>query len=553
MPSPIKPQDASALTQWFHQPRMDLEGTTGFFPSCDFAVPSIEPEGSIDLSKLSDTSSGPGYVDEESLADTRCKLKSYTASIPGQSRAKSPEVSLSDYLETVRPTRIDERTPYRELPETVLGSQQSALFDSGLELYNVTPSSSHRSSLDPDMLSIASSLDCSVTSDPSTSGDRLKRIISAVDQRLFRGVSLPTNASSSRLSIIPEHPTDAPATRKEIRKSPNTLGADRRACGPLRKRKRYTKDHRDETQDEQRASHNFRTPTPGLRDVSRKHMACPFWKRDARRHRDCFKLKLDGIARVKQHLSRSHYSESHCERCKLVFASNSARENHLRFEQCQWRGSDALEGISHKQRNDLSKKSKPGQSESDRWFAIWVILFPGEPAPSSAYIDPDLSEDLSEFRLYSENNGTRILMEELERGELTDDLRLSEGNRHLLRAALSRGQDMVFEAWLATREPPSCNSASFDRSTTSAPRESPDLDEQGLNNGVSLIDRNEFDATSEHLRTCRTFDLSASEQIGQTGAYSAVLHGTQHSTEQLPDVINMEDLIDFDGADFHLT
>ncbi|KAK7956548.1 uncharacterized protein PG986_005770 [Apiospora aurea] len=294
-------------------------------------------------------------------------------------------------------------------------------------------------------------------------------VIDTVSQQLFNGFTLMTIAPSpgsrhgsgysgetrdvSDEESPPQHTgsthgqsSDLVLSTSPTRNSPN-------------KRKRRDEGKSDDEGDDAHDRRGPKHPGPNSCDIFREPLACPFWKHDARRHRDCFKLRLNSIARVKQHLSRSHYSETHCERCRLVFASDSLRENHLRHEQCQWRCPDALVGISHQQRNDLSKKSKPHHSESERWFAIWAIGFPGQPAPSSPYMDPDLSQDMAEFRMYAQTHGARIVEEELGRHRLFVESQGSEWFQTLLRTALSRGQDMAFDAWLVARASPASSQA----------------------------------------------------------------------------------------------
>ncbi|KAK8028487.1 hypothetical protein PG991_005543 [Apiospora marii] len=333
-------------------------------------------------------------------------------------------------------------------------------------------------------------------------------IVAVVSDRLFDGFLSTKNLLPLEGHHGSEVPNDTQITSYE--KTPSTQRSEasqeissssaRSAEQPYRntqKRRRREEERSDGEGEDEEAPRDRRGPKQPRLDSDtsfRKLLACPFWKRDPRRHRDCFTLKLDGIPRVKQHLSRSHYSENHCERCKAIFWSNASRENHLRHEQCQWRGQDALEGLTHQQRHDLSRKSKPHHSESEKWFAIWEILFPGQPMPASAYMDPNLSEDLSEFRLYSQAHGTRILMEELEREGSSQELQPSERNEQLLRAALSRGQDLIFDAWLASRESPS----SIPASSTNT-QESGTPGQSIADSGVAMRSQEGSSATPGHL------------------------------------------------------
>ncbi|KAK7958667.1 hypothetical protein PG988_013515 [Apiospora saccharicola] len=344
---------------------------------------------------------------------------------------------------------------------------QTTILAYNLEVNEVTPSGSSTSLLDSDMISISDPEDASTPFDVSLDEQSMK-IISAVTRQLITEVSL--RLSSDDQPTSDEETPMSQENHSSQRNLSDTASSIEQPSSKSKKRKNGDKNDGDEDEDE-----------------AGDRRGCPFWKRDAVRHRDCFKLKLDGIARVKQHLSRSHYAESHCERCKAIFASSTSLEDHLRNEQCQWRGSDALEGISHQQRNDLSKKSKPHHSESDRWFAIWEVICPGQPAPSSAYMDPNLSQDLSEFRQYAQTHGTRILMEVLEREGLSDSLQAVEESQNLLRAALSRGQDLVFDEWLANGTSSSGTSSSSTRSASSNDnRESTTSGQSAADSGVVL-------------------------------------------------------------------
>jgi hypothetical protein len=87
--------------------------------------------------------------------------------------------------------------------------------------------------------------------------------------------------------------------------------------GSCRKRNRLRKDDDNADEDESR-----RRQTKSLRPddaaLSSKLLACPFWKLDPGKHRECFRMKLDRISRVKQHLNRKHAPDFYCEFCLLV-------------------------------------------------------------------------------------------------------------------------------------------------------------------------------------------------------------------------------------------
>ncbi|KAK8127956.1 hypothetical protein PG984_009064 [Apiospora sp. TS-2023a] len=421
---------------------------------------------------------------------------------------------LPSGVEETRSTPPDGPVPLDGTWPSVRARTTSLVSDS--ETPEEAPSSSPTSLLDSDMVSIPDSED-DFTSFDFSSDEQSMRIVSAVSRRLYREVSLKSNSGEQATSD--EETPISQRTDSSQKSRSDTAGSTER---PSRKsKKRKSGDKNDGEEDEDEAGDRRGCPKRAVleqRDGLRRLLACPFWKRDAIRHRDCFKLKLDGIARVKQHLSRSHYDESHCERCKAVFASSASLEDHLRYEQCQWRGSDALEGISHQQRNDLSKKSKPHHSESDRWFAIWEVIFPGLPAPSSAYMDPNLSQDLSEFRLYAQTHGTRILLEVLEQEGLSDSLQAVEGSQNLLRAALSRGQDLIFDEWLANGTSSSGTSSSSIRPASSNDNRESDTSRQSVaDSGVVLGSQEEPGIRPDHLEMNDGPIFVGSDQFGLDG------------------------------------
>lgn len=160
------------------------------------------------------------------------------------------------------------------------------------------------------------------------------------------------------------------------------------------------------------------------------------------------------IPQVKQHLRRTHYTKNHCcERRKTVFVDNAPYQAHLR-QQCTFKEVDVPEWISHQTRLALAKKSKPQHSESEKWFEIWGLLFPGTPPPSSAYIDHNLSEDLCELRSYAHDHGPRVLREELKRVGVRFDMDSSESREEVISAAIRRGEEQLLEAWLYSRSLP---------------------------------------------------------------------------------------------------
>ncbi|KAL2258531.1 hypothetical protein VTK26DRAFT_8128 [Humicola hyalothermophila] len=193
-----------------------------------------------------------------------------------------------------------------------------------------------------------------------------------------------------------------------------------------------------------------------------RFLACPFWKLDPSEYRSCFKLALDGIARVKQHLSRKHAPEFYCEFCLEVLPDKDAHRRHVESRKCSYR-SCKFSGITHQQQRELSRRSKPNMSESDRWFAVWDIVFPDKTRPASAYMDSDLSEDLCRFREFAQARGPAIVAAEMQALHLAPDA------GPVLEGAISRGFERLFDTWLAERGSPPGHQAASPITTDSSP------------------------------------------------------------------------------------
>ncbi|KAK0648714.1 hypothetical protein B0T16DRAFT_408654 [Cercophora newfieldiana] len=168
----------------------------------------------------------------------------------------------------------------------------------------------------------------------------------------------------------------------------------------------------------------------------RKFFACPFWKKNPRAHRDCFSYKLSRIKDVKQHLARQH-TPIHCERCLKVFRDRHTKWSHFESDEPCSRGLHGeLDGITNEQSEDLRKKSKRGQTESEQWFAVWQVLFPAISRPDSPYMDFEQSQEFAEWEDFCQRRGSAVVAEELSR-HLWGESGLPEWVPDLLRIAQS--------------------------------------------------------------------------------------------------------------------
>lgn len=189
-----------------------------------------------------------------------------------------------------------------------------------------------------------------------------------------------------------------------------------------------------------------RKPTATKEDKSL--LACPFWKKNPIKHRDCFK-GVKRIRDVKQHLRRSHQQPVFCPRCGMEFDGEDAvprlTEHSRAVEQCEVsRSFVPPDGITQTQQNGLNRYSDRNADEKEQWYVIWDYIFPDgrTPRPSSPYVNQDLSEDMSSFREFSHSEGWNTLDADSDLRHVT--LYLDED---MLRACLNR----IYENWLAKR------------------------------------------------------------------------------------------------------
>ncbi|KAK7702596.1 hypothetical protein SLS64_009559 [Diaporthe eres] len=107
---------------------------------------------------------------------------------------------------------------------------------------------------------------------------------------------------------------------------------------------------------------------------------------------------------------------------------------------CQYNPAARPVGIDNNMATALHKKSNPSLSTEEQWFAIWDIVFPDKPRPSSPYINDSLSEDATQLQEVIINQWPSILAsiaEEAGRSNAPVDTDRLE-QEHLIRATLNR-------------------------------------------------------------------------------------------------------------------
>jgi hypothetical protein len=142
-------------------------------------------------------------------------------------------------------------------------------------------------------------------------------------------------------------------------------------------------------------------------------LACPFWKRDQRKYWSCPGIKIKIISHMKQHLYRQHAPEYYCTRCLTTFATDDLHQIHNEAGSCQFTPGKTLDGITLAQRAQLKRKHRELNTEEDRWYKMWEILFPGVPRPASVYYRPDQLIEADQLRDTVVRDAGRYMEEEL--------------------------------------------------------------------------------------------------------------------------------------------
>ncbi|KAI0407940.1 hypothetical protein F4802DRAFT_594878 [Xylaria palmicola] len=132
-------------------------------------------------------------------------------------------------------------------------------------------------------------------------------------------------------------------------------------------------------------------------DPEEVKLACPFHKHNPKGHKKelCMKGGWKSIHRLKEHLYRVHLLPKHnCPRCNSRFENDKELQVHLRADEpCKKSNVAPEEGIDQDTERKLRerKKHNSGQTETQRWNEIYLLLFPGADrnAIPSPYPDHD--------------------------------------------------------------------------------------------------------------------------------------------------------------------
>jgi hypothetical protein len=181
-------------------------------------------------------------------------------------------------------------------------------------------------------------------------------------------------------------------------------------------------------------------------------LACPFWKRDPNRHRDCYRKILSKIKYVKSHLYNCHDYPIFCAICHDEFSNETVRDNHTREQNCPRREPVPHEGLTKDQRYIIQRRINQNLSEEENWFKIWDVLFQGATRPASAYIDNDLSEDLCNFEEFrTSDEGTSILQRYINDADPRSPL--NEQQLRHQRQIIRTANQTLYDRWLERTRP----------------------------------------------------------------------------------------------------
>ncbi|KAI0380496.1 hypothetical protein F5Y04DRAFT_99570 [Hypomontagnella monticulosa] len=200
-------------------------------------------------------------------------------------------------------------------------------------------------------------------------------------------------------------------------------------------------------------------------------LACPYAKKDPVRYRDCYRYFLARVRDVKQHLARCHRKPIYCPICNDTFEDEDEKDIHIRKRNCTPRPSIVIEGISEKQKRELSNRVSSKMPEEQQWFAVFDTLFSPHPRPRTPYRDRELSDDLCVFQDFMAVRGPALLADFLEaKGVMTSNL--SQEERDLAtfkKEVLGEGLQLIIDQWTsdsATAIDPTSNPHSLRSSPT---------------------------------------------------------------------------------------
>ncbi|KAI1185583.1 hypothetical protein F5B17DRAFT_27186 [Nemania serpens] len=139
-------------------------------------------------------------------------------------------------------------------------------------------------------------------------------------------------------------------------------------------------------------------------DPDEVKLACPFHKHNPKAHKkpSCVKGSWKSIHRLKEHLYRVHLLPKHnCPRCNSSFDNDKELQVHLRADEpCKKSKIAPGEGIDQDTERKLRERKRYncGQTETQRWNDIYLLLFPGADRNAIPSPYPDSEETATRSR-----------------------------------------------------------------------------------------------------------------------------------------------------------
>ncbi|KAL2106695.1 hypothetical protein VUR80DRAFT_6341 [Thermomyces stellatus] len=234
-------------------------------------------------------------------------------------------------------------------------------------------------------------------------------------------------------------PTGAPAA---------SLGAD----GPSQSR-RGAKRARppSDVMSSDRDSQPSRPRRQRTEDRPRVILACPFYKWDPARYKNCRRILLTKISYVKQHILRAHRMPPHCQICNESFQTDDQMRQHIRSMTCERRPYTPPDGVTEDQIFQLRSRVNQKNSLENQWYEVFDIIFPGSARPASVFLDPELSQDLDEFVNFLTTHGPKIILDKINLSNTPPGDGSSSRSTPSLTSGLSKALQEVYDRWYRSR------------------------------------------------------------------------------------------------------
>jgi hypothetical protein len=236
-----------------------------------------------------------------------------------------------------------------------------------------------------------------------TTGSTIERIYHDYANFLFSAIM--NRQSNSRLAPTTDGNNDGSSasshTNGDSSSNPNSSPQDRQGKRKLNPVSNGSGDNRSNQYGEEEEEDGSRPTKHVKRAVSNgcpsRRLACPFFKRHPQRFRSCGFADHENTSRVKQHIQRHHRRPIYCPKCSTVFKKEDIRDRHVRENICEVRPEEQWVSVTVEQLEQLSKRSTC-KTDRENWNAIFKILFPNDPLPSSPYLDFSVSEEVNYVR-----------------------------------------------------------------------------------------------------------------------------------------------------------